>query len=342
MKYSVRRADSSDNDAIVNTLQRNLPRLPHDRLFQWLYCRNPEGHALPWVAMDSDQKIIGVAAAFPRRMYHHGKEAHAYVLGDFCIDAEHRSLGAALALQRACLDGLSAAGADFVFDFPSRTMVSVYQRLGIPVNEAIVRHAKPLRADRQIAERVPVPSVARRISALANFGLKVRDAARSQSDQATISVQPGPWGQEFTSAAQAWSKAMGTCVARTASYLNWRYADHPLHKYEMVTARQNGRLCGYLLFHIQTEDWIIDDLLAEEHSAAQTLLIETVAQARKRGVHTVSAPWLSQHPGSKWLAEFGFARRESSPVVLIRLKPKSPATIEVNDSWYLSNGDTES
>ena len=31
----------------------------------------------------------------------------SYVLGDFCIDASHRSLGLALTLQRACMEGLS-------------------------------------------------------------------------------------------------------------------------------------------------------------------------------------------------------------------------------------------
>src|SRR6202040_2704600 len=98
----------SDARELIDTLQTNLPHLPHARLFPWLYLHNPEGRALTWIATDSETgRIIGVAAAFPRRVYCDGQEMRSYVLGDFCIDAGYRSLGLALTLQRACLDGLS-------------------------------------------------------------------------------------------------------------------------------------------------------------------------------------------------------------------------------------------
>src|SRR5438477_12335712 len=97
----------AERQELVDMLQTNLPHLPHACMFQWLYRRKPEGQACAWVATDPDSKrIIGVAAAFPRRVYHLGQEARGYVLGDFCIDSTHRSLGLALALQRACLEGL--------------------------------------------------------------------------------------------------------------------------------------------------------------------------------------------------------------------------------------------
>src|SRR5580692_973913 len=106
----------SESEEFVAILQANLPHLPHGRLFEWLYLQNPEGRALAWVATDSEtQGIIGVAAAFPRRIYYRGEEVRGYVLGDFCIDSRHRSLGLALALQRACLEGLSAENPGFAF-----------------------------------------------------------------------------------------------------------------------------------------------------------------------------------------------------------------------------------
>src|ERR1039458_1291500 len=165
MTISVRPARyESDGQELVDVLQMNLPYRPHARFFQWLYRKNPEGEALAWVATDSHSKrIVGVAAAFPRRIYSGGAEARGYVLGDFCISPEHRSLGLALTLQRACLDGLSAGDADFVFDFPSRPMLAVYARLRIKKTETLIRYAKLLRVDRKVAQYVSVRAVARGI-----------------------------------------------------------------------------------------------------------------------------------------------------------------------------------
>src|SRR5258708_2691178 len=115
MTISVRLASyESEKQELIDTLQTNLPHLAHASLFTWLYLRNPEGRALAWVATDSETgKIIGMAAAFPRRVHYDGRDVRSYVLGDFCIDSSQRSLGLAVTLQRACLAGMARAGDGF-------------------------------------------------------------------------------------------------------------------------------------------------------------------------------------------------------------------------------------
>jgi hypothetical protein len=169
----------SDEPALIELLQTNLPYRQHADFFQWLYRDNPAGEALALVAADPDSgQIVGAAAAFPRLMQCAGTEGRGFVLGDFCIDQKHRSLGLALALQRACLEGVSIPHPAFVFDFPSQSMLAIYKRLRIEVNGTLVRYAKPLRADRQIAARVPAPVVARGLSLVANAGLRLRDSGK--------------------------------------------------------------------------------------------------------------------------------------------------------------------
>jgi GNAT superfamily N-acetyltransferase len=344
MKISVRPARcEEERQELIDTLQANLPHLPHDRLFSWLYLGNPEGRALVWAAVDGvTDRLIGVAAAFPRRVYCDGGETRGYVLGDFCINHGHRGLGLALALQRACLEGLSTLGSGFAVDFPSRTMLAVYKRLQIDANAEMVRYAKPLRADRKIAERVPVPAVARGLSALANAALRLRDNRSERGRDWTIASDSGPWGEEFTLAAPKWSSGAGICVARTADYLNWRYREHPEQSYEMLTARQDFRLCGYLIFHMNGEDCVIDDLLAEDDAVRSALLTAVTAVARQRGVYTLSAPWLSTHSGRRLLEKCGFRPRESSPVVLMTLPWTKERTGSAVADWYLTHGDWES
>jgi len=338
---SVRPVDyDTEGQELVATLQSNLPHLPHARLFPWLYLRNPEGRALTWVAVDTAGKgMIGVAAAFPRRMYYGGQEARGYLLGDFCVDPSHRSLGLAITLQRACLEGLTAANADFVFDFPSQSMLAVYRRLQITERINMIRYAKPLRADRKVTGRVPVPAIARALSSVANAGLRLRDRSGAADASWAIAEEAGPWGEEFTKATRRWSSSIGICVARTAEYLNWRYKDHPGQLYRMLVARQGGMLGAYLIYHTLGEDYTIDDLLGSDDSVCSGLLVAATGIARANRAHTLSAPWLSSHGGRRLLQEHGFRPRESSPVVTITLQPTANRQL---GGWHLTHGDWES
>lgn len=331
----------TDTAELIEVLQANLPYVPHAKFFEWLYHRNPAGQALTWVATDGSQRIIGAAAAFPRRFYCGSREACGFVLGDFCVDASHRSLGLALALQRACLDGITTSGAELVFDFPSRSMLAVYGRLGIAAQESTIRYAKPLRVDRKVAQRVPIGVAARGLSAVVNAGMQLRDTGLKPAAKWKIETEAGPWGEEFSEAAKRWSPAAGTCVARTAEYLNWRYREHPQRQYVMLAARGTEGLAGYLIYSQEGESRIIEDLLSEGDEASSALLIHAVEGARKSGVHTVDAPWLATHPGKQVVERCGFRARESGPVVLLRL-PRGKQPQEAKGEWYLTNGDRES
>jgi hypothetical protein len=339
---SYRQADlEADYREFVDTLQANLPHLPHALFFDWLYRRNPEGSAVAWVAIDSAiGKMIGIASAFPRSVYSSGKVEKGYVLGDFCVAAQYRSLGLALTLQRACLAGLSGSMARFVLDFPSDGMLAVYRRLRIGTGATMIRHAKPLRADRKIAEKAGAGSVARALTAVVNTGLLASDVLTRRRTVWKIAGEAGPWGEEFTRAAIDWSPAAGTCVARTADYLNWRYGGHPQRRYEILTARGDGKLHGYLVQHMDGVDCTIDDLMAEDDDVRKDLLMESIAAARTRGVQTISAPWLASHPGTEMLRKSGFRPRESHRVILMSW-PGSPIETGQHDGWYISHGDWE-
>ena len=329
----------SDARAMVAVLQANLPYRPHDRFFRWLYRENPEGEALAWVASaPSDERIVGMAAAFPKRISCDGVEARGYLLGDFCIDPEYRSLGLALRLQRACLDGVSAANADFAFDFPSRGMMAVYSRLRIAVTQTIVRYVKPLRLDRQVSARIGVRALATGVAAAANACLALGDSIARPSARWTVGCEPAPWGTEFD-ASRNWSPPRAVSLSRTARYLNWRYGEHPAGRYEMLVARRAGRLGGYLVRHGNGAACVIDDLLAEDDSASDALLAAVVSRARTEGADIVSAPWLAADSGSRLLRQRGFRARESSPALLLPFE--RPGIGPTSATRYLSHGDWE-
>ncbi len=343
--YLVRPAQiDGERAALTAFLSAHLsPDVTEDR-FDWLYCKNPAGIARVWAVCEADKgKIIGVSAAFPRRIYCRGQAMRGYVLGDFCIHPDYRSLGPALTLQRSTLEDLSEEGAGFVFDFPSTSMLAIYKRLRIEPQESAIRFAKPLRADRQIQKRIPTKAAGAALSVAANAALRLRDAGLSRSGAWTITEATAPFGEEFTHAAHQWAPRMGICADRSAEYLNWRFLQHPQRRYHFLTARKDGRLCGYLIYHWTGEDATIVDLLAEEEQASKALLVETIAMTRSCGVHTLSAPLLGSHSGRGIFEDCGFRPRESSPVVALMLPWNANQAVgQIADHWYLTHGDRES
>ena len=345
MANLVRRAEVHEEKAtLMAFLSSYLSPDADEARYEWLYCKNPEGMARVWVVCESRTgMIIGVAAAFPRRIHCGGKEVRGYVLGDFCIHPDHRSLGPALALQKRSLEDLSGEGAGFVFDFPSTSMLAIYKRLRIEPQESVIRFAKPLRADRQIRQRIPSKAAGRTLAVAANAAFRLRDAGLGRSNAWTISEETEPCGEEFTLATQRWVPRMGLCARRNADYLNWRFLQHPQRRYQFLTARKDGRLCGFLIYHWAGEDATVVDLLGEEDAVCKALLVETIAIMRGNGVNTVSAPFLSSHAGREILEDCGFKPRESTPVILLTLPWAANRQVDQGaNCWYLTHGDRES
>jgi GNAT superfamily N-acetyltransferase len=345
MATLVRRVDiDKERVPLTAFLSRYLSAQADSTRYEWLYFGNPSGKGMAWQVFASDtSQIIGVAAAFPRHILYQGKETLGYVMGDFCIHPDYRTLGPAVALQRRCLEEIWEQSAGPVFDFPSASMLAIYKRLQIDASASMVRFAKPLRVNRIVDRRISDKRVAAGVAAVANAGLRLRDAALRPASEWVIEEQTAPCGEEFTSAARQWSCPQSLGVLRTAEYLNWRYLKHPYRRYRMWTARAAGKLCGFLVYHLDSGDASIVDLLAEGDGVIKALLLETVAQARDQNVNTLSFPFLNAHPGRKLLENCGFRPREASPVVLLASQGKPGR--QVGDAaipWYLTHGDRES
>jgi Acetyltransferase (GNAT) domain len=346
MTIMVRPADRRiDRHLLTGLLSRHLSSDSVEERFNWLYQENPHGPAKVWLAQDEvTGKAIGCAAAFPRRLWTSGSIQTGHVLGDFCTDVEHRSLGLALRLQRVCLDYVGANSSGLTYDFPSNRMMAIYKRFQITPFCQIVRWAKPLRADRKLSEFLKSRLLRLIVAAQVNKLLHWKDLARrKQTADWTIASLDGKCGEEFTVLANSLKDRNGWCVDRSADYLNWRYWKHPTRSFEMLTARRNGVLSGWVVFSSTAEDGSIVDLFGfDDTSMWARLLFGVVELLRSRRVITLSLPILETHPCAGLLQSMGFRPRESYPVVIY-----DPAMLEASPEraaarWYLMDGDRES
>lgn len=347
MSILVRPADlESDRETIIHALQQYLTPRENGRRYDWLYRENPHGQATTWVAQDTtSQAVVGVASAFPRRMSVRGAPYLAWVLGDFCISQHYRSLGPALQLQRAVQT--SAAAASHLagwYDFPSQSMAAVFKRLGIQQQGQLVRMAKPLRVDRLLAKHLPFPRIVRWGAAIGNFCLALGSAGFKQDPSLVVEPFIGLFGPEFTALFHEVARSYEISVERSSDYLNWRYRSHPLEQFEYLVARQAGKLRAYAVFTCAAEDAVLIDLFGVKHEPIFKALLRTlVAELRKRGVATISAPVVEGNPIRSVLGREGFRDREGSPFVVWRGQEGVPDIFNAsNGPWSLMQGDRDS
>jgi len=343
MGIQVRRADlQQDRDLLGGLLARYLHRDAGGPRFDWLYERNPHGRASAWLAIGDADEALGAAAAFPRLLRTANGIESGCVFGDFCIVPQHRSLGLALQLQRACLSRLSASCV-LGYDFPSNRMMAIYKRMQISEFGPVVRWAKLLRLDRLAARSLGSARLACWIAAPANELLKWKDNRRLSSGRWSIAQHAGECGEEFSALASSVGSRYGICVDRSLAYLNWRYWGHPLRRYEMLTARHRGALAGYLVFSHTGEDASIADMFGLDDTSLWTALVaEAAALLRARGVITLSMATLASDPRAGLLRELGFRARESCPVVVCGLGSDGRPSAGRRPPWLLMEGDRES
>jgi len=339
MTVYVREANLIDDRAVlIDIAQKYLASDADEERFHWLYRENPFGPARAWIACEKQGKALGMAAVFPRRMFCDGAVVSGCVLGDLCVTPQYRSLGPALQLQRACLACAQSGDFALAYDFPSTTMVGLYQHLGLRPACKSVRMVKPLRADR-IARVLPIPMLSRPVTAAANLALALRDGFFSDPQGLDFCLEDSACTSEYTELANEVGASLGACTMRTAEYLNWRYRQHPRMKYEFLTTRRGKELLAYCVFTLSAREVTIAELFGDkdDDQVMIGLLQKLVMLLRSRGVVTVSTPLLSWDPRTPLLRKLGFWAREAVPVMFFGRE----ATVS-GPQMLLMHGDRES
>jgi predicted N-acetyltransferase YhbS len=335
----------NETEALLGLFQCQLSPLIDRRRVDWLYRHCPHGPAMVWVASETDSgKLVGAAAVFPRRIMIAGKLENGFVLGDFCVSAEHRSLGLAVRLQRRCLEEVEHGSFVAGYDLPSNTMLAVYDRLGRqPSAHRMVRLVKKLRAENWIAKKLKSRIVARLLSPAANTILKLQRGSLRLRSGVSVELQEGRLGQEYTVLARSVGDGLGTCVERSAEYLNWRYLDHPANKYHILAARRGSKLEGYLVFQREVGSIKIVDWFGQEPVELRKDLIRGLIKLlQSDDCESVQASVLTSHAYHNDLCSLGFHPREFSPVMFLGAAARQSSSATANGSWLLMDGDRES
>lgn len=345
MSIRVRRSEvlDSDRDLLITLFRQHLDAEYSEKRFDWLYQRGPHGQALAWIASDSASgEAIGAAAAFPRKVYCNGQAKLGFVLGDFCMNEKYRSLGPSLQLQRACVEGVQVDPFEFFYDFPSNAMMAVYKRLRVEQTGSLIRWVKLLRIETKLQRLVRSKIVSKAVGSVVNVAL-AHSGWKGDENSCELELLEGHCSEEFTHFDGQVRAKVGIQTGRTAAYLNWRYLDPAGPQHQILTARRQGALVGYVVYaHRGSEGYIVDLNSLDDAAVVARMLAGAVQNLAEAGVSAVNVHTADVHPWNAILQRAGFRKRESSPVIAWVRHEAGVSGLDFRSKWYAMSGDRDS
>jgi len=290
---------------------------------------------------NASRQPMGLAAAFPRRFYMRGEPCQCWVLGDFCIDSSHRSVGPAVMLQRVCLREVQQRGS-FYYDFPSKGMMAIYGRLSISETGSFHRFVRILKIDSLAAGLLPLPIIRWPIKIIGNAFLSIQIHLNNIGHKLELIPLGDRFGEDFRKLDLRMRQYFDLYASRSDAELNWRYRDRPGRRDEILVSYNEGEISGYAVISREKDHALINDIAGlPEDRGIQALLHGLCARLNVRGVERIQAHALQGSILESSLMSAGFRRRECVPFVAVSCADNS-RSMDQSHRWFLTQGDRDS
>lgn len=264
------------------------------------------------------------------------------------MDPAHRSLGPALALQKAVTGSCGELGLEAVYAFPNARADALLLRGGYAILGPLDRWTKPLRSAYKIDKIVRMPLLARAASAVVDAALRL--APQNWAHRTATGVGGEEVSGFDASFDELWSSSRFAKDSirgdRSAAFLEWRFTTCPQREYRIFRARDaDGSLAGYAVWYVSSDIANVADLFARDERSFDTVVGLFARHARRTGVAAISFVYLGPEAIGKRLAAFGFFHRhEDAKVTVFRPQtaPGDPADPFLSrDAWYLTEVDRD-
>lgn len=245
VEYSLEPFSASLRDAYLKLLPEQEQAIAGGKL-EWKFRDNPAGTGMVAIAR-ADGEIIGVNGFMPSRFTLSGRPARAYQSMDTIVTPAARGKGVFPALLQCFYERTDGA---LIYGFPNvNSSPGFFGKLGwsrfgpVPMLFRPLRSGYFLKRFGRLMPDVRVPILSR----------PLRDFERIAR-----------FDDEATAAWHRFSAGIACTLDRDADFLNWRLADHPTEKYEILRApdgsfavhsvsNKHGGRIGYLMEAIGTD-----------------------------------------------------------------------------------------
>ncbi len=351
MTIDVREAElPAEREILLDTLVRNRDHgdmaLRRQR-FQWSHSTNPYGTPRAWLAVDrASGRVIGATTAFPRQVLVHGRATLGWNGGDTSIDREFRTLGPAVKLRRAVKQCVDRGEMAFLYSFPVDRMRAVLEQIGHVVIGELARHGIVVRIDRFLGRATGRPKLARCLAGMTNPFLSMWPGNWRRGGEFEVVVENRRrFDRQYDDLFERVAARHPVITVRDARFLNWRFADNPLHAGALTfSLNGGGRLCGYAIVDVNEDRARVIDFLVDGSAETQYALWSRVTGwLRRRGVCTLTMHATEREPAMRILRSFGPAFRDGTNAsITVHTRGEGPCGALLDEqNWFMTQADRD-
>jgi len=316
----------------------------------WQYQENSAGATTGTVAIDkASGRVIGHFGIVPVRVWVDGEERLAGNDVNAVTDPMYRRRGVFIGTVEAAHELSRQAGVSLFYAMPNEesSFHGFTERLGYHFVGHVPLLARPVNVRRLVATRVSMPGIAPLAAMFARpFAPPLPERAEPVAGIAVAPVE------RFDAAFDAfWVRVRGReriMVARDIAYLNWRFVDIPLRRYESFAATEGGELRGFIVLReaevLGMRAGLVVDFLTEPSAAGEragrALVSHALARFAPRDLDLLTSLMLPHAQEYRLLRDAAF-RPVPRPLLPIhyRLVTKDGAVARERRNWFLTMGD---
>lgn len=349
MKLCIEEADlQKDRETLIRLLDENRDYTVTDNRYEWLYLNNPAGRACAWLLKDAEKSsFVGASAAIPRRMWVNGEIMDCFVLSDFSIDPNYRTLGPAVKLNRASVDPVLSGSTPFAYDFPSEKMAVVHRWIKARLLGTAVRMVKPLRVEPFLSKKTGLPLLPKLAGLAGDFLLLHRLSLTMDKGYTAECHEVGieTFNDDFSRLDHELGPQFPVCGVRDREYLVWRYAQNPLRRYHVVGLKKDGQHAGHGIFSLNEQRRItVYDMYAGKDLFVRKNLVRGLVRAGvELKADALEVVLFDKDPWMGLLEEFRFSKRSEQAQVFVFIPEKSrlAGIVDNPGNWHLFQGDRD-
>jgi GNAT superfamily N-acetyltransferase len=344
--WHIRLMEPQDRDRYLEFLGQQITRLPLEQRYQWLYCDNPHGRAITWLAMhNQSNEIIGCTSAFPRKMWIGGKAGLGCGGGDALVNPAFRRQGIATALHHTGISGMRDAGIEFLYGFPNIRNLGAFLKAGAHHPWNVRGMHCQIRRGERLAEKLKLNSdKAQRISNAVNrvaFRLAGHNPSRFRHLDREIR-EISSFDERFDSLMDEVGSTMPVCGMRDSKYLDWRYFQNPAKAHTILARLVNGELRGFAALEFtQDKCYIIDIFARDDTDSVEKLIAGVLGRALELGTNVIMPIINPKGPYLKQLIRWGFkpGADEYPFMILPTSDNRNIEHLTDSNNWYVSYAD---
>ncbi|RYG71927.1 GNAT family N-acetyltransferase [Lentibacillus lipolyticus] len=344
---TVRIYQTGDEQQIQELYEKVFHKKRAQAAWEWKFNKHPNERNPFILVYEDNGKLLGHIALWVADAYINGSTEKIALRVDTMVDPDARGRGIYRQLNDAMLTAAKEQGVHLLYGFPAERAKDLLLRTTNAVHAGnIARHRMMLDPAALAAAAFPLLSPAKPLGKLYKRW-KLRHGQGDFLPEGWTFEEKSTCDAQFDELAEALKTMKPVMLKRDASYLEWRYIQHPEHHYRLFALSQHEQLQGYVVLKTETVPFkkgqavmgTIVDYLAYDDPSVWDLLIKG-ALANLHDADVIQLWGLPDTTAASAFARMGLKEKDRPmPLVVHDLGARAGAH---HSDWWITQGDVDS